>query len=166
MEKLADLFAKGNYRMDNGGFRGVEWSFDGPFQKLNNRHGSLCSYARVTRLGVFEMASGLMTTLSGDKKIVFDHFPQEMCKAIDRACGLLAASGLSGPALLSLAIHSAEGLTFSQNSRFRGTNSLSQLRCPAVYLPDLTSPSREVLRSSFDMIWNSFGLPKCDCFPE
>lgn len=134
------------------------WSYGLPLIPTDNNPETRWR-TRLVRPGVIEYEAMIGERIDGDPQIVVDGRELEtaIVTHLERLAGVLAAVGLTGPGLVSIAYRGVEDVELT---RARGGG--RKIRKPELFLPelrvdDLSAPMQPLLRDQFNILWQASG---------
>jgi len=81
----------------------------------------------------------------------------ENCTRLERLAGVLAAFGLTGLGLESIALRGAEDVELTRSRGGRGRIRKPELFLPELRVNDLSAPMQPLLREQFNILWQASG---------
>ncbi|USI75081.1 hypothetical protein [Sphingomonas morindae] len=134
------------------------WSYGLPLIPTDNNPETRWR-TRFVRPGAIEYEATIGTRIDNDPQIVVDGRELEtgIVSHLERLVGVLAAVGLTGPGLVSIAFRGVEDVELT---RARGGG--RGIRKPELFLPelrtdDLSAPMQPQLRDQFNILWQASG---------
>jgi hypothetical protein len=134
------------------------WSYGLPLIPTDNNPETRWR-TRFARPGAIEYEATIGTRIDNDPQIVVDGRELEtgIVSHLERLVGVLAAVGLTGPGLVSIAFRGVEDVELT---RARGGG--RRIRKPELFLPelrtdDLSAPMQPQLRDQFNILWQASG---------
>lgn len=134
------------------------WSYGLPLIPTDNNPETRWR-TRLVRPGAVEFEAMIGARVDDDPQIVVDGCELEtsIVTHLERLAGVLAAIGLTGPALVAIAFRGVEDVELT---RARGGG--RRIRKPELFLPelrvdDLSAPMQPQLRDQFNILWQASG---------
>lgn len=124
-------------------------------------------YAQIFRSGAIEAVdASMLHPWNGDRRTIPSVlFEREIVEATGKYLRLVGNQGVGAPAVLSLSLLGVKGYTMAVNPQrfpFGGGSPVDRddLILPETVVEDLSTSADQVLKPSFDILWNACGWPR------
>ncbi len=125
------------------------------------------SYVQVFRSGIFEaVATNLMIQREGQLLIPAPALESKLMESLHKYLAVVKELGISTPLVIMLTLHGVRGYRIWFDSIWYDYAEMhaidrDTLPLPDVLLDDFATPVDILLKSAFDALWQSAGLPGC-----
>jgi len=168
----ADLSILGTNRqflIPIGGYGSPGIDFDGAFSYMGANQQSTEGYTYVLRNGCIETVSNSIFSDYGDERVIPSAvYEERLYSFLPTAFQLLKQIGNDVPVFIALSLLNVQGYTMAMSAA-RWNHSAVPINRNHLYLPEIFLESfqvkpAELLRDSFNMIWNACGWQKSPNF--
>ena len=133
----------------------------------NSIRDNINTYAQIYRSGIIETLASLQP-IEGKQYLPSVWYEKQIIEACQTYTASLNKFGIQPPLYFFLSFLNMKGFEFGTDSMFFGGRKLDRdiILFPEVVLESLSDNTTDLLRSTFDMVWNAFGYERSMNYKE